>query len=213
VVRRRKQRKQRNVVEKLALGAIALAVGWLVLNAGLAQLQKAEGDVLVTPETITLTLDAGEERVVYVRDGASTAGGFGVLAEEIECRFMPFDPGAGDGESIAPEESILGERRTDHRTLDGWNRWNAVLAYTAPEAGTYALTCADAFGALPGDLSATASAGSLGELIGGVELRVVPPGGGMSWVSPFTALVYAVSIVAAAGLVYVVAGAFGRSTP
>jgi hypothetical protein len=209
VVVRRK--KRRNIVEKAALAAILIALSWLGLNAALAQLQKEDGEALVTPRTITLTLDAGDQRVVYVRDGASTDAGLGVTATEIQCRFAPAEAGEEGEDPASSDDSLLGERRADHRTLDGWNRWNAVLGYTAPEAGTYALTCADSFAGLPGDLSARELPGSFGELAGGVELRVVPPKDTMQWVSPYTALVYSFSVVAAAGLVYVVAGAFGRS--
>lgn len=187
---------RRGTVEKAALIVGGLALAWLALNAGLAQVSRADADVIEVPGELVLPLDGDEQRVVYLRSGTDADSGYPLGGGSFRCG-MVAEPLEGDeGTTVVPE------RIDETRALDGWNPHQGFLLFTAPEDGTYVLTCQAA--------GAGTTAGFTELLATGAELQVASPGAGwLGWVSPSTALVWSMLILFPAGVLFVVAGAFG----
>jgi hypothetical protein len=197
-------RRQRGIVERLALVVMGLGVGWLLLNAVLGQLQKSETDTFASGGELLVFLEAGEERAVYLRQGARTDVGLPVGPGDLTCVLEPPD------DSIeAPEP----ERVRAVRLLDGWNRYDQVVVFEAPAAGSYTLRCADdpALVLVPGTPPVNTSLGVPTSMRGGAEVHVADPvSGEPAWVSPGDALVVAFIVVALAGLVWTITGVFRK---
>jgi hypothetical protein len=186
---------RRGTVEKLALAVGGLAFAWLVLHAGLAQLARADDEVIAVPGELVLSLDEGDQRAVYLREGSNAAYGLTLGATMFRCSLSEVDLLSGDGEAVVPE------RIDETRTIDGWNPHVGFVQFTAPRDGEYLLSCR----------SATSSDLFSDQLTTGVELFVASPGAGwMGLVSPSNALVWCMVVLIPVGIVYVVAGALGR---
>jgi len=197
-------RRQRGIVEKLALGVMGLGIGWLVLNAVLGQLQKAEAETFASGGELLLFLEAGEQRAVYLRQGTTTEVGLPVGPGDLTCALEPPDDST---------EAPVPERVRAERLLDGWNRYDQVVVFEAPAAGSYTLRCADdpALVLVPGTPPVDPSIGVPDSMRGGAEVHVADPvGGEPAWVSPGDALVVAFIVVAIAGFVWTFTAVFRK---
>lgn len=183
---------------------MGLGIGWLVLNAILGQLQKADTDTFASGGELLLFLEAGEERAIYLRQGAKTEVGLPVGPGDLTCSLE-----SADDSIEAPEP----ERVRAERLLDGWNRFDQVVVFQVRAAGSYTLRCADdpSLVLVPGTPAVDASLDVPSSMRGGAEVHVADPvSGEPAWVSPGDALVVAFIVVAIAGLVWTITGVFRK---
>lgn len=185
---------------------MGLGIGWLVLNAILGQLQKADSETFASGGELLLFLEAGEERAVYLRQGAKTSVGLPVGPGDLTCALEPPD----DTIEVPGPERVRAER-----LLDGWHRYDQVVVFQAPAAGSYTLRCADdpSLVLVPGTPALDSSIDLPSSMRGGAEVHVADPvAGEPAWVSPGDALVVAFIVVAVAGFVWTITGVFRKPT-
>lgn len=186
---------KRGIVEKLALGVMLLALAWFGLNVALAQMSKADAETIETGAELLLFLEEGEQRAVYLKQGASTGAQLAVTPSDLDCQLE--SAADADAEPVASEQS----NRT--ALVDGWRVYDEVVVFTAPKSDNYRLRCTDAATELLFPNGVTDQFG----MSQGAELRIAAPvDAAPSWVAPASALAASFIIVAVGGILWVVGG-------
>jgi hypothetical protein len=181
------------VLDIIILSIAGVALVWFGLNLFLAQGQK-DGDrqEFDTGQSVLIPMEAGDERIVYFKDGGDAS--FGVPPSAVSCRLAP----PSDEVSTAEETGVdITPERTNHREsrfVDGWTSYDALFLFTTAVDGTHQMTCSRPDDVFVDTLDIEAT------------LIVAKPASVTEWVDPKRAAAILFSTIALTGILWVISG-------